>query len=403
MLLVVSALASLRPPPRQERRSRAPDARLVVDVQPPSTTAVVAEPPQPVAAEADDNDERVRVLAAQLDDIVYAAGCDAASADLWGVPLHKARAREVARRPAADGAAPAANADEAARREALLRALLKSRDGDAAAARKMLENTLRWRQTADPVSGLRPAELRAEHFEVGPAPPMPVRLLAAPESDNPELPRICIRAGTITPELMKDPARLAQWWVCMQEALMSRVFAASPPAYVVVMDCRGLRPHHFGAESRACAAAMAKVMQEYYPERILHTDVVHAPPFFGALFPLLRPFLPPDMVRNIRVNPRSIDDVGELQILTPLAAERPDGAITVERRRLWGAPQWMPQMPWDTGEELRIPEWAERTVQCIDDVRRKKSNELREWIDGLRAAAAPRRLKLPGGDVPERV
>ena len=109
------------------------------------------------------------------------------------------------------------------------------------------------------------------------------------------------------------------------------------------------------------------------------------------------------MVRNIRVNPRSIDDVGELQILTPLAAERPDGAIAVERRRLWGAPQWMPQMPWDTGEELRIPEWAERTVQCIDDVRRKKSNELREWIDGLRAAAAPRRLKLPGGDVPERV
>ena len=42
-------------------------------------------------------------------------------------------------------------------------------------------------------------------------------------------------------------------------------------------------------------------------------------------------------------------------------------------------------------------------LRCIDDVRRKKSNELREWIDGLRAAAAPRRLKLPGGDVPERV
>ena len=94
----------------------------------------------------------------------------------------RARGRAAARRRRRS--ARSKRRDEAARREALLRALLKSRDGDAAAARKMLENTLR-RQTADPVSGLRPAELRAEHFEVGPAPPMPVRLLAAPESDNP--------------------------------------------------------------------------------------------------------------------------------------------------------------------------------------------------------------------------
>ena len=217
--------------------------------------------------------------------------------------------------------------------------------------------------------------------------------------DNPELPRICIRAGTITPELMKDPARIAQWWVCMQEALMSRVFAASPPAYVVVMDCRGLRPHHFGAESRACAAAMAKVMQQYYPERILHTDVIHAPPFFGALFPLLRPFLPPDMVRNIRVNPRSIDDVGELQVLTPLAVEAPDDGAAAQQRR-WGI-EWPPQMPWESGD-LRLPVWAERIVQSCDDARRKKTNEFREWVDGLRAAAAPRRLKLPGAMPPER-
>ena len=134
--------------------------------------------------------------------------------------------------------------------------------------------------------------------------------LAEPDGGRP---RIVLRADEIQPATFDDAQALVAWWVCMQEALMSRVFAASPPAYVVVMDCRGLRPHHFGAESRACAAAMAKVMQEYYPERILHTDVIHAPPFFGALFPLLRPFLPPDMVRNIRVNPRSIDDVGELQ------------------------------------------------------------------------------------------
>jgi len=213
-------------------------------------------------------DRSVSELQEQLPSILREAGCKGPHT-LWGVRLDH--------RP---------DPSDAPRQAALLAAFLRARDGDVPATRRMLVETIRWRRVeVEPVV--------REPF----AACYPTKLLCVSR------PGLCLVLDTrlLPAETFADQEQLVRWWVSMQEALMSRVFAADPPRYTLVVDCSGLRVHHFGQNARGCATQLAAVMAEYYPDMIDHTEVVRPPPLFACCWAAVRPFLPRDFVRSVRV------------------------------------------------------------------------------------------------------
>ena len=199
--------------------------------------------------------------------ILSSAGCGR-SVELWGVRLGEA-------------------SGDPAQAE-LLRSFVRARNGDVVAAREMLIDTLRWRREMGVLSG---------HADV-----FPTQLLAEPDGGRP---RIVLRADQIQPATFDDAQALVAWWVCMQEALLTHVFASPEARYTLVVDARGLGTHHFGRPARACAGELAAVMARYYPDMIGHTAVMHAPPWFSCCWAVVRPFLPRDFVHAVRCSPSS--------------------------------------------------------------------------------------------------
>lgn len=292
-------------------------------------------------AAASAQDEDVRRLQDELSGIVARAGC-ARNTELWGVSLGQGH-----------------GTPEQAR---LLRSFLDARDGDVAAAQQMLEDTLRWRRE----NGMHQPRQHESTF--------PTRLLAAPECGQP---RIVLSADSIGPAVFDDSERLVLWWVAMQEAVLSHVFASPAGRYTLVVDCRGLRKHHVSGPARACATELAAVMARYYPDMIDHTDVVNAPPWFACCWAMLRPFLPRDFVAAVRLSREP--ELGELQELAPLGA---GARVPSASRRSW--------------RHMALPWAAVAAVPPLRSLRlRERCAALRAEAEGLpeRAAAEQRRLQ----------
>ena len=64
------------------------------------------------------------------------------------------------------------------------------------------------------------------------------------------------------------------------------------PKHTLVLDCKGLRPYHFGRASRAALGPLTHVFTHYYPDFVGSTLVINAPGFLRAAWAVVERLLP---------------------------------------------------------------------------------------------------------------
>ena len=117
---------------------------------------------------------------------------------------------------------------------------------------------------------------------------------------------ICVlRLGDLKGEAFNDKGRFLRWRVFIQESLNSQLDFGKgvPPHYTLVLDCEGFSTAHFGKAARRCATELSRVFQDYYPDFLDQIVVCNPPPIFTFAFRILRPFLPRNFVKIIKVHP----------------------------------------------------------------------------------------------------
>ena len=205
---------------------------------------------------------------------------------LWGVKLTRT-----------------SNVEEAARQRFLLRAFLTAEEGDPRQARRRLEQTIRWRRTSNLLSS------PPDGYGI-----LPTDLLLCPGSSA--QPTIVLDVAKLPAEAFTDADALVKWWVAMHDAMYTRVLASGSPCYTFVVDCSGLQRHHFNAAARVCAAKLAPMLTDHYPDQFAgETLVINSPAWFRGAYVVLRPFLPRTFVKSLRL--ARIKDLGPTVELTP--------------------------------------------------------------------------------------
>ena len=64
------------------------------------------------------------------------------------------------------------------------------------------------------------------------------------------------------------------------------------PKYTLVLDCKGMRPYHFGRASRAAMAPLTQLFTHYYPDFVGSTLVINAPGYLRATWSVVERLLP---------------------------------------------------------------------------------------------------------------
>lgn len=169
----------------------------------------------------------------------------------------------------------------------LLLSFLASHGGDSAAALQGLRRTLEWRRTYRFTGGFGS---------------LPTDLLLNPVGRSPSPPTIVLDSRKLPAEVYSDPELLVHWWVCMQEALMTRICTSESTSWTLIIDCNALQSHHWGPAARKCATRLADVMAEYYPDQIGETLVINAPVWYQLAWTVVRPFLPRKFVSAVRLS-----------------------------------------------------------------------------------------------------
>ena len=139
--------------------------------------------------------EAVAALQGDLAQICAAAGVGA-GAQLWGVPL-----------------GPTTNELDTRRQRALLAAFLVARDGDAIAARAMLEATVNFR--AHSAHAARLASAATTTTAGAGRVRLPTDLLQR-QGKRGAKPTIVISAAKLEPSAFSEPDAFVDWWVTMQ-------------------------------------------------------------------------------------------------------------------------------------------------------------------------------------------
>jgi len=243
------------------------------------------------------------------------------------------------------------DAAEEERQRTLLNAFLASANGDAAAARRKLEQTIQWRRTL--------ADRPSDGFGILPT---DLLLQAGPSAQ----PTLVLDISKLPAEAFSDSAKLVQWWVAMQDAIYARVLASGSLRFNFVVDCSGLRKHHFGKAARLCAAHLAPVLNEHYPDHIAgETIIINSPVWFKAAYVVLQPILPRSFVKSLRIS--RMHNVGPCIELTP--ADQSSG-------RADGANGAAPSM------EMLRKQWLELAGRCGDGL-----SGARQRLDRAAAAA----------------
>ena len=84
--------------------------------------------------------------------------------------------------------------------------------------------------------------------------------------------------------------------VCQQAACaqLQAHWGVSPrgPKYTLVLDCKGMRPYHFGRASRAAMAPLTQLFTHYYPDFVGSTLVINAPGYLRATWSVVERLLP---------------------------------------------------------------------------------------------------------------
>jgi hypothetical protein len=221
--------------------------------------AMVPCAPVPVAALVLSDEENAVI---QLRHALLQAGLE--SACLWGVQL------------TAESGAP------------LLRQFLRARRWSVDEARRMLQGTLRWRREngVDELASV-------ESFGDG----MPAdRIIGGGGAGPLVLATLPGRAA------LTDVKRFVRWRIAMQEAAIRTLcLTESAPAFTLVMDVSNLRRFHLSKEMRCCTAELSRIIQSYYPCFLARLLVVNTPPAFSCAWSLLRPVLPPALLRSVQL------------------------------------------------------------------------------------------------------
>lgn len=174
---------------------------------------------------------------------------------------------------------------------AVLASFLRARDWSVDEATYMLTSSLKWRKEF----GVE--QLRGSQFG-----DLPRELVSAGRDSKGRL-LVVLRLGELGGECFNDMDRFVRWRVYMQEALNAQLnFAQGDPKYTLVLNCEGFCSGHFSKAARRCAKELARVSQDNYPDFLSQILICNPPAIFAFAFGVLRPFLPRNFVKMIRVH-----------------------------------------------------------------------------------------------------
>jgi hypothetical protein len=207
------------------------------------------------------------------------------SASLWGVEL------------TAESGAP------------LLRQFLRARRWSVDEARRMLQGTLQWRRE----NGVDELCSVASFGDGMPADRIIGRRGAGP----------LVLATLPGRAALTDVKRFVRWRVAMQEAAIRTLcLTQSAPAFTMIMDVSGLRRFHLSKEMRCCTAELTHIIQNYYPCFLSRLIVVNTPPAFSCAWTLLRPVLPPSLLRRVQLQRGPAECMAEGQYIVAVLPGR---------------------------------------------------------------------------------
>jgi len=219
--------------------------------------------------------------------------------------------------------------------ETLLRSFLTARSMEVAGAKEMILSALCWRREFGTDA------LRAESFA------LPNELV---EIDARGRPVATISFGSLTERAFDDVERFVAWRLCHLEKVMHQLpFNDGVAGCTMVLDCKGMRPFHFGRSARGCLRALSQVCSDFYPDVMHRIVILNAPSFFAYACSLLHPLLPTNFANVVSFSDGSSwerDEAAQVTAVSPVIAEPHVAATRLSTilSALWGRlALWRPQ------------------------------------------------------------
>ena len=82
------------------------------------------------------------------------------------------------------------------------------------------------------------------------------------------------------------------WQAACEQLLPHWAVSPQGPKYTLVLDCKGVRPYHFGRASRAAMGPLTQLFTRYYPDFVGSTLVINAPGYLRATWAVVERLMP---------------------------------------------------------------------------------------------------------------
>ncbi|EMD38799.1 hypothetical protein CERSUDRAFT_112536 [Gelatoporia subvermispora B] len=261
------------------------------------TVPVPTDDPQNALTEKFTEPERaaLKELRAQLSEAIAGAVTDRESVTLWGVPL--------------SGDAPATDA----RVSVVLMKFLRARDLDVEAARKMLSDTLKWREEFK-VDEVTKAEYDEETFGgVG-------KIFGHDKDGRP----VVYNLYGGNKKAFGNVEEFIRWRVAFMEKCIAELDFVTQDQMVQIHDYDGV-PMIFGrdANQKAAAAQATKIFQDYYPEFLYRKFFVNVPSLLTWVFWMFKPLMPAKTLSKMSMIGSGPSTIGAAVLPVIDAAELP--------------------------------------------------------------------------------
>ena len=213
--------------------------------------------------------QAVSQLGKRMDSILKRSGCTTGYT-LWGIDL----------------------AAESIERASLLAAFLRAREWSVDEAEDFLCATLSWRRE-NSIDG-----------DTASSDEFPDDII---EVRGTTKPYIIIRLGKLSKEDLSRVEDLVAWRIRMQERTcqalaaeraddvpMQSQFSRAPrgPVYTLVVDASGLRPYHFGRNTREALSQLTYVFTHYYPDFVASTLIINPPALLKPAWGIVSRLMP---------------------------------------------------------------------------------------------------------------
>ena len=114
---------------------------------------------------------------------------------------------------------------------------------------------------------------------------------------------VVLRLSELSSDCFDSLDTFVRWRVYMQEQLNAKLdFDCGFPQYTLVLNCEGLSRGHFSKAARRAVGELSKVSCDNYPDYLSQILICNPPATFVVAFGILRPFLPRNFVKMIRVH-----------------------------------------------------------------------------------------------------